>query len=218
MSQKGYARFEEKMDPIVQVFGPKHQGRVKGLGFGVTPTNVHATTQSSILVLKLQGDFQRLEEKHEQLVELVHSQQMPPSLRQVEIKRTIPKGYVQSKDFNTKNIFVAGMPTTVTEDIIHTFYLILSMSFLQQILLKLGKLSQGKPQTHPLLLLLLGTLRYVLLVMVLVGIAILMEVLVVVILVLRIGLQVSEIGLVGTESTVEVVSLVRVRGALTAVA
>ncbi|KAK9116151.1 hypothetical protein Sjap_015098 [Stephania japonica] len=58
----------------------------------------------------------------------------------------------------------------------------------------------------------------VLLVMVLVGIAILMEVLVVVILVLRIGLQVSEVGLVGTDGTVEVVSLVRVMGALAAVA
>ncbi|KAK9123761.1 hypothetical protein Sjap_013363 [Stephania japonica] len=69
-------------DPIAQVFGPEHQGRVRGLGFGVTPTSVRATTQSSILVRKLQGDFQRLEEKHEQLAELVRSQQMPPSSRQ----------------------------------------------------------------------------------------------------------------------------------------
>ncbi|KAK9102722.1 hypothetical protein Sjap_019976 [Stephania japonica] len=69
-------------DPIAQAFGPEHQGRVRGLGFGVTPTSVRATTQSSILVRKLQGDFQRLEEKHEQLAELVRSQQMPPSSRQ----------------------------------------------------------------------------------------------------------------------------------------
>ncbi|KAK9096324.1 hypothetical protein Sjap_021821 [Stephania japonica] len=54
-------------------------GRVRGLGFEVTPTIVRATTQSSILVRKLQGDFQRLEEKHEQLAELVGSYQMPPS-------------------------------------------------------------------------------------------------------------------------------------------
>ncbi|KAK9155360.1 hypothetical protein Sjap_002840 [Stephania japonica] len=69
-------------DPIAQVFGPKHQGRVRGLGFRVTPTSVRETTQSSILVRKLQGDFQRLEEKHKQLAELVRSQQMPLSSRQ----------------------------------------------------------------------------------------------------------------------------------------
>ncbi|KAK9137616.1 hypothetical protein Sjap_008210 [Stephania japonica] len=71
-------------DPIAQVFGPEHQGRVRGLGFGVTPTSVRATTQSSILIRKLQGDFQRLEEKHEQLAELVRSQQMPPSSRRTK--------------------------------------------------------------------------------------------------------------------------------------
>ncbi|KAK9085452.1 hypothetical protein Sjap_025863 [Stephania japonica] len=70
------------VDPITQVFGPEHQGRVRGLGFGVTPTSVRAITQSSILVRKLQGDFQRLEEKHEQLAELVRSQQMPPYSQQ----------------------------------------------------------------------------------------------------------------------------------------
>ncbi|KAK9092943.1 hypothetical protein Syun_027854 [Stephania yunnanensis] len=32
----------------------------------------------------------------------------------VEIKRTIPKGSVQSKDFKTKKIFVGGVPTTVS--------------------------------------------------------------------------------------------------------
>lgn len=33
---------------------------------------------------------------------------------QVEIKRTIPKGAAQSKDFKTKKIFVGGIPATVT--------------------------------------------------------------------------------------------------------
>ncbi|KAK9143152.1 hypothetical protein Syun_012552 [Stephania yunnanensis] len=33
----------------------------------------------------------------------------------VEIKRTIPKGSVQPKDFKTKKIFVGGVPTTVSE-------------------------------------------------------------------------------------------------------
>ncbi|KAK9155243.1 hypothetical protein Sjap_002723 [Stephania japonica] len=65
-------------DPITQVFGPEHQG-VRGLGFGVTPSNVCATTQSTILVRNLQADFRRLEEKDEQLTELIRSQQMPPS-------------------------------------------------------------------------------------------------------------------------------------------
>jgi len=34
---------------------------------------------------------------------------------QVEIKRTIPKGAAQAKDFKTKKIFVGGIPTTVEE-------------------------------------------------------------------------------------------------------
>ncbi|KAK9109770.1 hypothetical protein Sjap_017830 [Stephania japonica] len=44
-------------DPIAQVFGPEHQGRVRGLGFGVTPTSIRATTQSSILVLSFKVIF-----------------------------------------------------------------------------------------------------------------------------------------------------------------
>ncbi|KAF7819523.1 heterogeneous nuclear ribonucleoprotein 1-like isoform X1 [Senna tora] len=35
--------------------------------------------------------------------------------KQVEIKRTIPRGAVGSKDFRTKKIFVGGIPSTVTE-------------------------------------------------------------------------------------------------------
>lgn len=34
---------------------------------------------------------------------------------QVEIKRTIPKGSAESKDFKTKKIFVGGIPAVVTE-------------------------------------------------------------------------------------------------------
>lgn len=34
---------------------------------------------------------------------------------QVEIKRTIPKGSGDSKDFKTKKIFVGGIPTSVIE-------------------------------------------------------------------------------------------------------
>ncbi|GMP53229.1 hypothetical protein CsSME_00018756 [Camellia sinensis var. sinensis] len=35
--------------------------------------------------------------------------------KQVEIKRTIPKGSSDSRDFKTKKIFVGGIPTAVTE-------------------------------------------------------------------------------------------------------
>ncbi|KAK9138216.1 hypothetical protein Sjap_008810 [Stephania japonica] len=80
-------------DPIVQVFGPEHQGRVSGLVFGVTLSNVRATTQSTILVRKLQADFRRLEEKHEQLAEFIRSQQMPPSSRQI-----VGEGEVETDD------------------------------------------------------------------------------------------------------------------------
>ncbi|GKV41255.1 hypothetical protein SLEP1_g48816 [Rubroshorea leprosula] len=36
--------------------------------------------------------------------------------KQVEIKRTIPKGASQSSDIKTRKIFVGGIPTTMTED------------------------------------------------------------------------------------------------------
>nr|DAD25360.1 TPA_asm: hypothetical protein HUJ06_026824 [Nelumbo nucifera] len=36
--------------------------------------------------------------------------------KQVEIKRTIPKVSVQSRDFKTKKIFVGGVPTTIAKD------------------------------------------------------------------------------------------------------
>ncbi|XP_038978408.1 heterogeneous nuclear ribonucleoprotein 1-like [Phoenix dactylifera] len=42
--------------------------------------------------------------------------------KQVEIKRTIPKGSVQSKDFKTKKIFVGGIPSMVTEDEFKDFF------------------------------------------------------------------------------------------------
>ncbi|KAJ4962120.1 hypothetical protein NE237_022030 [Protea cynaroides] len=42
--------------------------------------------------------------------------------KQVEIKRTIPKGAIDSKDFQTKKIFVGGIPTTVTEDEFKDFF------------------------------------------------------------------------------------------------
>ncbi|XP_050218918.1 uncharacterized protein LOC126669483 [Mercurialis annua] len=42
--------------------------------------------------------------------------------KQVEIKRTIPKGSGQSKDFKTKKIFVGGIPSAVTEDELENFF------------------------------------------------------------------------------------------------
>ncbi|KAE8699586.1 U-box domain-containing protein 3-like isoform 1 [Hibiscus syriacus] len=42
--------------------------------------------------------------------------------KQVEIKRTIPKGSSQSNDFKTKKIFVGGIPTSITEDEFKNFF------------------------------------------------------------------------------------------------
>ncbi|GFP82333.1 heterogeneous nuclear ribonucleoprotein 1 [Phtheirospermum japonicum] len=42
--------------------------------------------------------------------------------KQVEIKRTIPKGSGDSRDFRTKKVFVGGIPTSVTEDEFKSFF------------------------------------------------------------------------------------------------
>uniref|UniRef100_A0A0E0LWA8 RRM domain-containing protein n=1 Tax=Oryza punctata TaxID=4537 RepID=A0A0E0LWA8_ORYPU len=42
--------------------------------------------------------------------------------KQVEIKRTIPKDSMQSKDFKTKKIFVGGLPQALTEDDFKHFF------------------------------------------------------------------------------------------------
>ncbi|VVB09387.1 unnamed protein product [Arabis nemorensis] len=42
--------------------------------------------------------------------------------KQVEIKRTIPRGSVSSNDFKTKKIFVGGIPSTVEDDEFKEFF------------------------------------------------------------------------------------------------
>lgn len=68
---------------------------------------------------------------------------------QVEIKRTIPKGQGQSKDFKTKKIFVGGIPSTVTEGRVVELYvavcflLVVPVFFSSQCLFVLLKLLES---------------------------------------------------------------------------
>ncbi|KAI9197959.1 hypothetical protein LWI28_007429 [Acer negundo] len=43
--------------------------------------------------------------------------------KQVEIKRTIPKGAMGSKDFKTRKIFVGGIPSTINEEELKDFFM-----------------------------------------------------------------------------------------------
>ncbi|CAN1193855.1 Heterogeneous nuclear ribonucleoprotein 1 [Linum perenne] len=56
------------------------------------------------------------------VVDTVIEDQHIISGKQVEIKRTIPKGSGQSKDFKTKKIFVGGIPPSVSEDEFQEFF------------------------------------------------------------------------------------------------
>ncbi|KAK0580109.1 hypothetical protein LWI29_036485 [Acer saccharum] len=55
--------------------------------------------------------------------------------KEVEIKRTIPKGSGQSKDFKTKKIFVGGIPQSVSEDELKNFFSKYGKVLEQQIIL-----------------------------------------------------------------------------------
>lgn len=46
----------------------------------------------------------------------------------MEIKRTIPRGAMGSKDFKTKKIFVGGIPTTVNEGDLFSFQFLVFLS------------------------------------------------------------------------------------------
>ncbi|CAN1321952.1 Heterogeneous nuclear ribonucleoprotein 1 [Linum perenne] len=54
--------------------------------------------------------------------------------KQVEIKRTIPRGAAGSKDFRTKKIFVGGIPSAVTDDDLKEFFTQFGMVTEHQIL------------------------------------------------------------------------------------
>ncbi|KAL2542349.1 Transposase 23 domain-containing protein [Abeliophyllum distichum] len=82
MERKGYPRMAHDMqkirdDAIARVLGPERRARVRGLGFGATPSRVDAQIQSNRRVRELESQLQTqsermgtLEEKVEALLKL----------------------------------------------------------------------------------------------------------------------------------------------------
>ncbi|KAM2783260.1 hypothetical protein COP1_012765 [Malus domestica] len=67
MSRKGYARLEDEMnDALAKALGPERRGRVRGLGFGATPSQVSVQTYNRERVIMLKKELEDL--KH-----IVHS-------------------------------------------------------------------------------------------------------------------------------------------------
>ncbi|KAF3445287.1 hypothetical protein FNV43_RR14982 [Rhamnella rubrinervis] len=91
---KYFEKYGEITDSVIMK--DRHTGRPRGFGF--------ITYADPIVV--------------DQLIQETHV----INGKQVEIKRTIPKGTAQANDFKTKKIFVGGIPTTVTEDEFKSFF------------------------------------------------------------------------------------------------
>lgn len=91
---KYFEKYGEVIDSVIMK--DRHTGRPRGFGF---------ITYSDPSVVDTV-----IKEDH-----IIHD-------KQVEIKRTIPKGAAQTNDFKTKKIFVGGIPTTLTEDELKDFF------------------------------------------------------------------------------------------------
>ncbi|KAK3017278.1 hypothetical protein RJ639_007390 [Escallonia herrerae] len=91
---KYFGRYGEIIDSVIMK--DRHTGRPRGFGF---ITYADPSVVDTVIV-----------ETH-----VING-------KQVEIKRTIPKGSSESKDFKTKKIFVGGIPTSVTEDEFKSFF------------------------------------------------------------------------------------------------
>jgi hypothetical protein len=57
-------------DAVARILGPEHRGRVRGLGFGITPSKVDGHIQSNVRVRELESKVEALEEKVEALLKL----------------------------------------------------------------------------------------------------------------------------------------------------
>lgn len=91
---KYFERYGEITDSVIMK--DRHTGRPRGFGF-ITYADASVVDQV-------------IQENH-----IIND-------KQVEIKRTIPKGASQTNDFKTKKIFVGGIPATVSEDELKIFF------------------------------------------------------------------------------------------------
>ncbi|KAG5128985.1 hypothetical protein JHK84_035382 [Glycine max] len=97
-SEETFVKYFEKYGEITDsvIMKDRHTGRPRGFGF-ITYADPSVVDQV-------------IQENH-----VVNG-------KQVEIKRTIPKGSSQANDFKTKKIFVGGIPTSVSEDELKNFF------------------------------------------------------------------------------------------------
>lgn len=91
---KYFEKYGEVIDSVIMK--DRHTGRPRGFGF-ITYADPSA-------------------------VDTVIKEEHVINEKQVEIKRTIPKGAAQTNDFKTKKIFVGGIPTTLTEEEFKDFF------------------------------------------------------------------------------------------------
>ncbi|RXH87465.1 hypothetical protein DVH24_034365 [Malus domestica] len=83
MSRKGYARLEDELtmvlyikdDALSQALGPEHRGRLRGGGYGITPSRYDAQTYASMSNRELRDRLQNVEGKLWEVCDLVLAKQ-----------------------------------------------------------------------------------------------------------------------------------------------